>query len=175
VSVSAFGVEISLDRAYAAIGVAGPREDGRVHVELLPAQRGGEEFVARGAGWVLARCIELDETQGPAVWAIDSGGEAATLRVDMEAAGLKVLMMNTADVAAASSGLAEAVHDGTLSPHGPRPELLAAVRDAKKRALNDGKFVLGRRVSTGDITGLLAVRNAHWATALDYNVLESVY
>jgi len=173
-TVGAYGLEVSLDRAFSALGVAGPRGDGRVHVELLPVVRGGSEFVGRGTGWVVARCVEVDRAD-PGVWAVDGQGEAAGLVPDLEKAGLKVLVMSTADVAAASSGLAEAVKDKTVSPHGPRPELVAAVDAAKKKPLNDGKFVLSRRVSTGDITGLLAVRNAHWATDLGYNVLDSAY
>jgi hypothetical protein len=173
--VAAFGVEVSLDRAFSAIGVAGLRADRRIHVELLPTRRGGAEFVGRGAGWVISRCVELDAAQGPAVWALDGGGEAAGLADDLQKAGLKVIIMSTADVAAASSGLAEAVRDKTVVPHGPRPELVAAVEGAKKRPLNDGKYALGRRVSTADITALLAVRNAWWATDLGYDVLNSIY
>jgi hypothetical protein len=173
-TVGAYGLEVSLDRAFSAVGVAGPRGDGRIHVELLPIKRGGSEFVGRGTGWVMARCAEINQGN-PGVWALDGGGEAAALKDDLEKAGLKVVIMSTADVAAASSGLAEAVKDKTVSPHGPRPELAAAVEGAKKRPLNDGKYALGRRVSTADITALLAVRNAHWATDLGYDVLDSIW
>jgi hypothetical protein len=174
-TVAAFGVEVSLDRAFSAIAVGGPRGDGRVHVELVPTVRGGSEFVGRGSGWVVARCVELDAAQGPAVWAVDGGGEAAALVDELEKAGLKVVRMSSGDRAAASSGLAEAVKDKTVSPHGPRPELVAAVEGAKKKPLDDGKFTFSRRVSTVDITALLAVRNAHWATDLGYNVLDSIW
>jgi hypothetical protein len=172
--VSAYGLEVSLDRAFSAVGVAGPRGDGRIHVELLPAARGGDVFVGRGTGWVVTRCAEINQGN-PGVWAVDGQGEAAGLVPELEKAGLKVVIMHTSDVAAASSGLAEAVKDKTVSPHGPRPELVAAVDAAKKKPLNDGKFVLSRRISTGDITGLLAVRNAHWATDLGYDVLGSAW
>jgi hypothetical protein len=109
------------------------------------------------------------------VFVIDGGDEADALAEDMREAGLNVRTMKISEVAAASSGLAEAVRDKTVSPHGPRPELVDAIRGTKKKNLGDGKFTFGRRVSTGDITALLAVRNAWWATDLGYDVLGSAW
>jgi hypothetical protein len=175
VRVAAFGVAVSLDRAFSAVGVAGPRGDGRIHVELIPAEQGGTEFLRRGTAGLIDRCVGLNRDQGPAVFVIDGGDEADALAEDMRNAGLNVRTMKLSEVAAASSGLAEAVRNKTVSPHGPRPELVDAIRGTKKKNLGDGKFTFGRRVSTGDITALLAVRNAHWATDLGYNVLDSAY
>jgi hypothetical protein len=172
--LAAYGLEVSKDRAFAAVAVGGPRGDGRVHVELIPAKRGESVFLRRGTAGLIERCQELNAAN-PAPFAVDGSSETKTLIADLEKAGLNVLTMSAAEAAAASSGLAEAVRDKTVSPHGPRPELHAAIEAAKLRLLGDGMASLGRRVSTGDITALLAVRNAHWATDLGYNVLDSAY
>jgi hypothetical protein len=172
--VAGYGLEVSRDRAFAGIAVGGPRGDGRIHVELIPAERGGAVFVRRGTAGLIDRCKELNAAV-PAPFAVDGTGEAKTLIPELEKAGLNVLVMSAADAAGASSGLAEAVRDKTVSPHGPRPEVHAAVEAAKLRFLGDGMAALGRRVSTGDITALVAVRNAWWATDLGYDVLNSIY
>ena len=46
--------------------------------------------------------------------------------------------------------------------HGPQPELEQAVAAAKHRPLGDGSFAFGRKVSTADITPLVAVTLALW-------------
>lgn len=155
--VGAFGVEISLDRAVSSIGVAGPRviegELERVHVELVERHR--------GTGWLLARCIELDKEHRGPVFVIDGYGPAANLIPDLEDAGLRVVTAASKDVAAACVGMVDAVADGLIS-HGPQQELDQAIAGAKKRSIGDGAYAFGRKVSTVDITPLVAVTLARW-------------
>ena len=155
-AISAFAVEVSMDRDWTSIGVCGPKTGApdHAHVELIERRR--------GTGWVVARCVELDRTHVGAVFAVDGLGPAASLVPDLEEAGLRVVVMGTKDVAQAYAGMADAVTEGTAS-HGPQPELDDAVAGAKKRPLGDGAFALGRKVSTVDITPFVAVTNAHWA------------
>jgi len=153
-SVQAFAVEVSLDRSVAAIGMAGARLDGVVHVEAIEQHR--------GTGWVVARCQELDAAHGPTVFAVDGGGPANSLIGDLEAAGLKVVVAQTRDVGIACAGFVDAVEQRSLR-HGPQPELASAVVGAKKRPLGDGAFAFGRKASGVDISALQAVTLAHWA------------
>lgn len=150
----AFAVEVSLDRAKAAIGVSGCRADGHQHIELVDCRRGTE--------WVVPRCVELDARHGPVTWVIDGGGPANSLIEPLEAAGLKVLLAQTRDVGIACAGLVDAVAQATVR-HGPQPELDQAVAGAKKRPLGDGAFAFGRKASTVDISALQAVTLALWA------------
>jgi Phage Terminase len=151
---AAFGVEMSLDRTWTSIGVAGPRGD-RVHVELVRRDR--------GIDWVLNYCRKLDRDHGHPVFVVDGGGPAGqgALIQDLKDAGLFLAVADTADVKQASAGMVDAVAQRTLS-HGPQLELDEAVAGAKPRPLGDGGFAFGRKVSTVDITPLVAVTLALW-------------
>lgn len=153
-SVDAFAVEVSLDRGVSAIGMAGRRSDGLMHVESISKDR--------GTGWVVARCLELDRAHGPAVFVIDSGGPANSLIADLEMAGLKVVSATTRDVGIACADLVDAIEQKTLR-HGPQQSLRLAVVGAKKRPLGDGAFAFGRKASGVEIADLQAVALAHWA------------
>lgn len=151
--VAAFAVEVSLDRGVSSIAAAGA--DGvRVAVEVVDR--------LRGTNWVVQRCVELNQKQDRAQFIVDGGGPGSDLIPALEAAGLAVITTTTRDIADACAGLVDAVTDGTLV-HGPQPELDAAVAGAKKRPLGDGAFAFGRKISTVDITPLVAVALAHWA------------
>jgi len=175
--VAAFGVEVSLDRASAAIGMAGPSctcvpplarcPDGVVFVESV--ERG------RGTDWVVPRCVELNAAD-PAPFVVDSGGPAATLVGELEAAGLTVIVTSTTDIGVACAGFVDAVAQSTLS-HGPQQDLDVAVRGARKRPLGDGRFAFGRKASDVDISPLVAVTLAHWAAVNrpPVNILNSVW
>jgi hypothetical protein len=154
-SVTGFGVEISLDRAWGSFGAAGPRDKKRAHIELVERRR--------GTGWMLARAEELDRDHGRPMFVIDGGGPAASLITEFEDAGLWVVVADTSDVAEAYAFLVDAVAQGGVS-HGPQVELDQAVMAAKKRPVGDGKFALGRKASGGaDITPLKCVELPLWA------------
>jgi hypothetical protein len=151
-SAAAFGVEVSLDRAWTSIGVAGPNGD-KAHVELVERRP--------GTGWVVERCIELAGNHGYALFVVDGGGPAATLIPELTEAGVWVAVCNTADVKAAAAGMVDAVSQALVT-HGPQTELDEAVAGAKPRPLGDGGFAFGRKASTVDITPLVAVTLALW-------------
>lgn len=172
--VGAFAIEVSLDRTSTTIVAAGPapvslergRPTGRVHVEVV--QDG------RGTGWVLAQCLELDATHGPAPFVLDAGGPAAVLIEPLREAGLDVVEYGARDVARAAAGLVDAVNQGLVT-HGPDGLLAAAVEGAKRRPLGDGGFAFGRRSSTEDVTPLVAASLAYAARdELDYDVMDSI-
>ena len=151
-SIGAFGVEVSLDRAWTSIAVAGPDGD-RTHVELVERRQ--------GTGWVVDRCRELERAHGHAVFVIAAGGPAASLIDDMNAAGLWLAVPDTHGLTTACADLVDAVAQRTIS-HGPQKELEVAVAGARHRPLGDGAWAFGRKASTVDITPLVAVTLALW-------------
>lgn len=152
-TVSCFGIAVSRDRAWGSIGAAGPQEDETVLLESIEHRP--------GADWIVTRCVELNQAWSPAAFVVDSVGPAASLISDLEDAGLRVEATTTSDVAIAYTTLVDAVKTGTVR-HGPQKELRDAVVGAKKRAIGDGMFALGRKASGVEITQLEAVELAFW-------------
>lgn len=154
--MSAFAVEVDLDRAWASIGAAGVRSDARIHLELVDRQRGTQ--------WLGTRCVELAAAHPGARFAIDGGGPAATLINTLEKAGLVVVTAGTGDVAEACQGMTDAVNEAMIA-HGPDGILATAVEGAKTRPIRDGGFAFGRKASDVDVTPLMAITLARWAAA----------
>lgn len=152
-TVTAFGIAVSRDREWASIGAAGPLSDENILLECVEHRPGPD--------WVVARCIELNHRWSPAAFVIDPVGPAASLVDDLVEAGLNVETTDTADIAIAFTDLIDAVKNATIR-HGPQPELLTAVKSAKKRDIGDGLVALGRKASGGDITPIEAVELALW-------------
>lgn len=145
--IIAFGVAVSMDRAWSAIGAAGVREDGSPWIEVVKHDR--------GVHWVPARCIELD-AKYTATFVLDGNGPANRLIEELQAAGLTVIVANTKDVGQACAWLVDKVAERTVW-HGPQPVLDAAVAGARRRNIGDGMFAFGRRASSVDISPLEAV------------------
>jgi phage terminase large subunit-like protein len=150
--VTAFAVEVSIDRAWASIAAAGPC-DGRIGVELVDRRR--------GTGWVLPRLGDLVRRNG-GVAAVDAGSPAGSLITDLEAEGFTTAIMGTKEVATACGAMVDAVNEGTVI-HGPQADLNAQVETARKRPLGDGAFAFGRKASLGDVDAFNAVTFARWA------------
>lgn len=156
----AFGVDATPDGTYAAIGVAGAREDGLGHSELVDHRR--------GTGWLLERAVQLDERWHPVGWVIDPRGPAGFLIKDFEDAGLNVIKTSAGDVADATGSLiaATGVQEGdepTLR-YVPHPALDAAVAGADTKPLGDGRK-WDRRSPTVDISPLVAITLARHGLA----------
>lgn len=153
--MTAFAVEVDLDRTWASIGAAGVRRDGRVQLEMVDRRR--------GMAWLAERCIELNGKHGPARFVIDGAGPAQSLEDPLKVAGVDVVMVGAGDVAAACAGIVDAVIESAVA-HGPDGDLQAAVEGCRKRVFRDGGFAFSRRRSDVDVTPLMAVTLAHWAT-----------
>ena len=158
--VAGFAVEVSMDRMAASIAAAGQVDPERFAVELLPWSRDESAPCPDGVGWVLARCVELDASHGPAEWAVDAGGPAGSLIEPLQRAGLSVRILTTNEVRAATAAFVDGVNDGSLL-HGPQPELDTQVREAKTRPLGDGGQAISRKKSTVPVHGLIAATFAH--------------
>jgi hypothetical protein len=149
-----FGIDVSPDRTWAAIGAAGSRPDGSKHVELV-------EF-RRGTGWVVERITELVNKWRPSAVVVDAGGPAGALLADLEAARIDVTLTSTRDYVQACGMFFDAVDGGFVWHLGQR-ELNEAALVAKRRPLGDS-WAWSRKSSTDvSISPLVAVTLAHWA------------
>jgi hypothetical protein len=156
----AFGVDATPGGTHAAIGVAGVRQDGLGHVELVQHER--------GTGWLVERAKQLNERWEPIGWVIDPRGPAGFLIADFEAAGLNVIRTSAGDVADATGSFIAATGaqegDQATLRYVPHPALDAAVAGADTKPLGDGRK-WDRRSPTVDISPLVAVTLARHGVA----------
>ncbi len=186
----AMAVEVSIDRAYASVGVVSVRRDGRMHCEII-AHRAG-------TAWVVKYLTERAARHRPIGVGLDPGSPAGSLlpalararfktyRPTMdpvEAKGALLTLPTMREVAAASGDFYDAVEDDALRWLGPDQQavLNRAVAGAKTRPLGDA-WAWGRK-GAADISPLVAITIARWVYATrahlydqdDYDVSASVY
>lgn len=150
--------EVSWDRTRAAIAVAGPREDGLTHVEVIDCGEGTE--------WVAPRLAELVQRHDVGVVAVDPSGPAGALLVEVTAvvaAWLEPKLMTARDMAHACGQLYDATTAGRIRHLGD-DRLTEALRHSAVRTLADA-WAWDRKHATGDVTPLGAVTAAVWGLA----------
>jgi hypothetical protein len=144
-----FAFDVTPDRAWSSIGVAGRRSDGRLHVEVVEHRRGTK--------WVAERVVELvrrHDTDDPVC---DATGPAGSLIDAIENLGVGVEAVSAREHAQACGQLEDAMTESDLRHHGT-PELTSAVRVACKRPLAGGdSWAWSRQNSGGVISPLVAV------------------
>lgn len=155
VGALALAVDVSPDQRFASIAAAGPRDDGRMHVELIERQLGTAQ--------VVQRVVELVGKHRPVAVALDPAGQAGALLADLTQAGVNVTSVSAREHGQACGALAAAVEEGTVV-HLDDPPLNAAVTGAKRRALGD-LWAWDRKKSDVDISPLVAVTLARWMVA----------
>lgn len=112
-------LEMSLDRQWVCICIAGKRADGLYHVEVAVSER--------GTGWVPAKVKDLRDRFNPCAIVVPSGSAAAALKPDIEAfdteetrpVGVKpidVRVLSAAEVAQACGGLFDGIAGPTPEP-----------------------------------------------------------
>jgi hypothetical protein len=147
-----FAVDVTPDRAYAAIGVAGWRRDRRVHIEVVDHRPGTD--------WVMPRLEELYERWRPVPVVIDPVSPAGSLLIGLAALSIPTETVNARDYAAACGQLFDAVAGSPTLTHLDQPVLNMAVTAVRKRVLGDA-WAWARRVG-GDISPLVAVTLARY-------------
>lgn len=78
----AVGLHVNNDRSASAIGVAGYRPDGLVHLEVIKSEP--------GSAWVVDDVMTVVKRFGPCVVVLDDRSETASLLPDLKERGLKV-------------------------------------------------------------------------------------
>jgi hypothetical protein len=165
-----FAADVSPDRAWGAVAVAGRRADGLAHVEVVDHHP--------RASWIVPRLRELQDRHRPLAVIVDPAGAAGSLVPELEEAGFssvgatadpapsgRTLVKPTARDAAQACGLLyDAVTDAGSLRHLGQPELAAALAGATRRPLGDA-WAWDRKGSGVDITPLVAATLAHWGLA----------
>jgi hypothetical protein len=147
-----FAFDVPPDRSTVSIAVAGWREQGHAHVEVLPKRP--------GTGWLPARMAELVEKHKPAAVICDASGPVATLLPEVEKLGVQVTPLNGREHAQACGLIFDMVEQKTLT-HLDDPDLAAAIQGSEKRPLGDA-WAWSRKNSAGEISPLVAVTLALW-------------
>lgn len=147
-----FALDVPPNRASASIAVAGRREDGLAHVEVIEA--------GTGTGWVAPRLAELVAAHGTLGVLYDGGSAAASLEPELVALKVNATPVKAREHAQACGAIFDAVERKTLR-HLGTPELSNALRVATKRPMGDA-WAWDRRTSSVDISPLVAVTLALW-------------
>lgn len=145
-------VDVAWDRSAAHVAVAGIREDGLRHVQVIAS--------GDGTDWVVP-FLQNARRRPLAVAVQATGAPAASLIDDLTRAGLPVTGLSGADVARACGGMYDAITAGRIR-HVGQPELERPVATAVARSLGDA-WALDRKRSLTDIAPLVAVVEALWA------------
>lgn len=149
-------VDVSPRQRSAAVVVAGWREDGAVHVELLAHDR--------GTSWLpgTLKAMQAGTFRGVKVRHLGGRAPVAALVPDLVAAGVELEVMTDVEFAAACGGFETRINDRTVR-HLGESRLSAALAVAGQVATGDGGWVMSRKGSAGDISpavaAVLAVRD----------------
>lgn len=149
----AFAADVTPDRQFGSIAVAGRRDDGLIHVEL----------VARNAGtaWMVEDLIKLVGKWHPCAVVVDGAGAAGSLIAPLDAAGITVIKPTMREVTQSCGAFWEAAVDAKTLRHLNQGELAAALGGAKKRKLGDS-WAWSRTEAGVDISPLVACTLALW-------------
>lgn len=147
-----FAFDVTPDRSMASIGVAGVREDGGLHVEVVDRRP--------GTGWVPGRLAELAGNHEAGLVICDGSGPAGSLIPAVEALQVEVHAVTAAEHAQAHGMFVDGVAEQTVW-HLGSPALASAIAGAATRPLGEAR-AWSRKSSDVDISPLVAVTLAGW-------------
>ena len=158
-------VHVTPDRAWASVGVASQRADGRMHVELLAHER--------GTSWLLPFVRERLAKRRFSAVAIASGMAAGTLTSELEALP-GFMPLNGTEVRRACAGLFDLVEaDGKLAVR-PHPDLDSSIEQTRKSSPTK-EWVFAAKPGVDLSPSYAIALAAHAArTAPSYDVLDSI-
>jgi phage terminase large subunit-like protein len=162
--VVAVAVDVTPERSWSSIGVAGRRADGRLQVEVADHRA--------GTSWVVERAKEINDRNEVCVWVVDPAGPAGSLIAPLKAAGLNVVEASSRDAGHAAQSFYDACCDSGELAHLNDPILNDALAGAAKRPLGDG-WAWARKGVTVVISPLVAVTLAAWGHGAHAHLMES--
>ncbi|APT85325.1 terminase [Corynebacterium aquilae DSM 44791] len=149
----AVGIDVAPDGTFTSIAVAGEREDGRTHVEVV-AVRAGFRWVA---DWLNAR--RGSWFNGEVALQV-KGAPSATLAPLLEDAGITVIPWQGSDMSKAVIGFYDSLREGTIH-YLKQPALTESALGIRERRYGD-LFFWDRGKSMADPSPLIAVNIAWW-------------
>jgi len=148
-----FAFDITPDRSAACIAVAGHREDGLPHIEVVEHRR--------GTRWIGERLEELKSKHRIKTIYCDAYGPAGSMLPELERRRIDVTTLNAKEVAQACGIFYDSIADSHTLRHLGTPELDSAVAGAITRPLGDA-WAWSRKSSSVDISPLVATTVALW-------------
>jgi hypothetical protein len=151
VSHRMWALSVNLDRTCASFGVAGRRDDGRLHVErylIDPAPS------AKDIGWVIDKAVELYAASRIPLRIHKIAPEGSFI-IPLRERGVEVVEVSSADVAHATGQFIDACNAGALR-HLGQASMDVALRGAVLRTSTDGAALWNQRNSQAEITALMA-------------------
>lgn len=153
----ALGVEVSHDRKWTTIGLAGIRSDGRRYIQVVQA--------GRGTGWVPDRLAELQQTWKPTGVALVTSGPAGSLLAELEQRRIRHLVtMSKADDGKACGMFVDAVNEATIT-HDDGRLLRISLEGATRHRSGDAWTIAPPADGSTDVSPLQACKNALYALA----------
>lgn len=147
-----FAFDVTPDRSYASVCVAGKRSDGLWHTEVMKRER--------GTGWVVEYLQERVEKHRPEQVICDGSGPAASLLTPLQQVDIEVTVVTAKEHAQACGNFYDACEGKTLR-HLDTPDMAAAIKGAVQRPLGDA-WAWSRKNSTIDISPLVGCTLALW-------------
>ena len=158
----AFSIDVTPERSWGAIGVAGTSGD-VTHVEVVDHRQ--------GTGWIVERARDLHERWSPRVWVVDASGPAGSLIPELERAlGVEVVQPKARQYAQACGQFYDAVAARELV-HLDQAPLASALAGARKRDLGEA-WAWARRGVSVDISPLVTVTLAKWGLGVEIDEPE---
>ena len=148
-----FAFDITPDRSAACIAVAGHREDGLPHIEVVEHRR--------GTRWIGERLEELKTKHRIKTIYCDAYGPAGSMLPELERRRIDVTTLNAKEVAQACGIFYDSIADSHTLRHLGTPEMNSAVAGAITRPLGDA-WAWSRKSSSVDISPLVATTVALW-------------
>jgi hypothetical protein len=152
----AFAADVTPDRSWGSVAVAGRRADGLLHVEVVDHKP--------RTSWMVERLVELAGKWQTCAVVVDGAGAAGSLIAPLEAAGVEVIKPTARETAQACGQLVELATDSKAIRHLGQPMLAVALAGAQRRDLGDS-WAWARKTSSVDISPLVAVTLAAWGFA----------
>ncbi|AZF97641.1 terminase [Arthrobacter phage AppleCider] len=149
-----FGVDVSWDRKYSCISVAGLREDGKYHVEVV-AYRADTD-------WVIPWLTERKDREGLLGVALqENGSPVSSLLQDMVEAGIPTVGWGGGELGRGTGQMFDKVRQGQVM-HLDQEVLNLAASTAQTKPIAD-YWVWDRKRSPFDVSPLISITAAVWA------------
>lgn len=144
-------VDVNFQRTKGYVAIAARRDDGRLHLEVVAAERGTDWIVP----WLTER---KDRFAGVVVQA--RGAPASGLIEPLREAGVEVLELGGSELTKCYGYMFDLICEHKVA-HRPSPVLDAAAESAKAKVIGDS-WVVDRKNSTADASPLVACFQAAW-------------
>lgn len=169
-----FGVDVSWDRNWSAISVAGYREDGLIHVEVV-AYRTGTDWVVpwiaqrRGRPGLLG--VVLQANGSPVSALLNDMQKSFKANEELGLVEIPILEWGGGELGRGTGQFYDLVRQGGLRHRG-QDALTLAASTAQSKPISD-YWLWDRKRSPFDVSPLIAVNAAVWALTLPVEEQES--